>query len=113
MCYCQFEDVLPSIAALDADVISMETARSRMEMLQAFREHGYPNEIGPGVFDIHSPRVPDVAEMRELLQLALDVLKPRQLWVNPDCGLKTRAWPETIATLQNMCEAAKQLRNAL
>jgi 5-methyltetrahydropteroyltriglutamate--homocysteine methyltransferase len=113
MCYCQFEDVLPSIAALDADVISMETARSRMEMLQAFREHGYPNEIGPGVFDIHSPRVPDVAEMRELLQLALGVLTPTQLWVNPDCGLKTRAWPETIAALQNMCEAARQLRTTL
>jgi 5-methyltetrahydropteroyltriglutamate--homocysteine methyltransferase len=113
MCYCQFEDVLPAIAALDADVISMETARSRMEMLQAFREHGYPNEIGPGVFDIHSPRIPDVAEMRELLQLALDVFAPRQLWVNPDCGLKTRGWPETIATLQNMCEAAKQLRTTL
>ena len=113
MCYCQFEDVLPSIAALDADVISMENARSRMEMLQAFREHGYPNEIGPGVFDIHSPRVPDVVEMRELLQLALDVLTPGQLWVNPDCGLKTRAWPETTAALQNMCEAAKQLRTTL
>ena len=113
MCYCQFEDVLPSIAALDADVISMETARSRMEMLQAFREHGYPNEIGPGVFDIHTTRVPDVAEMHELLQLALAVLKPTQLWVNPDCGLKTRAWPETIATLQNMVTAAKQLRITL
>jgi 5-methyltetrahydropteroyltriglutamate--homocysteine methyltransferase len=113
MCYCEFEDILPSIAELDADVISLESARSRMEMLQAFREHGYPNEIGPGVFDIHSPRVPDVAEMRELLQLALAVLNPRQLWVNPDCGLKTRAWPETIAALQNMCDAAKQLRSTL
>ena len=113
MCYCEFEDILTSIGALDADVISMETARSRMEMLHAFREHGYPNEIGPGVFDIHSPRVPDAAEMRELLQLALDVLSPRQLWVNPDCGLKTRAWPETIAALQNMCDAAKELRTTL
>jgi 5-methyltetrahydropteroyltriglutamate--homocysteine methyltransferase len=113
MCYCEFEDILPSIGALDADVISMETARSRMEMLHAFREHGYPNEIGPGVFDIHSPRVPNTAEMRELLQLALDVLSPRQLWVNPDCGLKTRAWPETIAALQNMCDAAKELRTTL
>lgn len=113
MCYCQFEDVLPSIAALDADVLSMETARSRMEMLQAFREHGYPNEIGPGIFDIHSPRVPDVAEMTELLQLALDALQPRQLWVNPDCGLKTRAWPETIAALENMCAAALALRKEL
>jgi 5-methyltetrahydropteroyltriglutamate--homocysteine methyltransferase len=113
MCYCQFEDVLPAIAALDADVISMETARSRMEMLQAFREQGYPNGIGPGVFDIHSPRVPSVAEMRDLVHLALDVLTPRQLWVNPDCGLKTRAWPETLAALQNMCEAASQLRITL
>ena len=110
MCYCEFADVLPSIAALDADVISMETARSRMEILQTFREHAYPNEIGPGVFDIHSPRVPGVAEMRELLELALHVLKPHQLWVNPDCGLKTRAWPETIAALQNMCQAARELR---
>jgi 5-methyltetrahydropteroyltriglutamate--homocysteine methyltransferase len=113
MCYCQFEDVLPAIAALDADVLSMETARSRMEMLQAFREQGYPNEIGPGVFDIHSPRIPDTVEMRELLELALGVLTPRQIWVNPDCGLKTRAWPETIAALRNMCEAAKQLRSSL
>jgi 5-methyltetrahydropteroyltriglutamate--homocysteine methyltransferase len=113
MCYCEFEDILPSIAALDADVISMETARSRMEMLRVFREHGYPNEIGPGVFDIHPPRVPDIAEMRELLQRALGVLSPRQLWVNPDCGLKTRAWPETIAALQNMCGAAAELRATL
>ncbi len=90
MCYCEFEDILPSIAALDADVISMESARSRMELLEAFRAHKYPNEIGPGVYDIHSPRVPSADEMRELLTLALDVLKPEQLWVNPDCGLKTR-----------------------
>jgi 5-methyltetrahydropteroyltriglutamate--homocysteine methyltransferase len=111
MCYCQFEDVLPSIAALDADVISMETARSRMEMLQAFREHGYPNEIGPGVFDIHSPRVPNSAEMRELLQLALDVLSPRQLWVNPDCGLKTRSWAEIEPALRNLVQAAHRVRS--
>lgn len=110
MCYCEFEDILPSIAALDADVISMESARSRMELLDAFRAHGYPNEIGPGVFDIHSPRVPSTEEMRELLGLAMDVLKPEQIWVNPDCGLKTRAWPETIAALTNMCEAARVAR---
>jgi 5-methyltetrahydropteroyltriglutamate--homocysteine methyltransferase len=112
MCYCEFEDVLPSIAALDADVISMESARSRMELLDAFRAHGYPNEIGPGVFDIHSPRVPSWEEMRELLGLAMNVLKPEQIWVNPDCGLKTRAWPETIATLENMCRAAASARSA-
>jgi 5-methyltetrahydropteroyltriglutamate--homocysteine methyltransferase len=113
MCYCQFEDVLGAIAALDADVISMETARSRMEMLTAFREHGYPNEIGPGVYDIHSPRVPSQEEMKGLLALALEVLSPAQIWVNPDCGLKTRAWPETIAALTNMCGAAIEVREGL
>lgn len=113
MCYCEFEDILPSIAALDADVISMESARSRMELLEAFRAHRYPNEIGPGVYDIHSPRVPSADEMRELLKLALEVLKPEQLWVNPDCGLKTRAWPETILALENMCKAASELRTQL
>ncbi|MHB1021859.1 MAG: 5-methyltetrahydropteroyltriglutamate--homocysteine S-methyltransferase [Acidobacteriaceae bacterium] len=110
MCYCEFEDILPSIAALDADVISMESARSRMELLEAFRAHKYPNEIGPGVYDIHSPRVPSSAEMHNLLKLALEVLKPEQLWVNPDCGLKTRAWPETVSALENMCKAANELR---
>ncbi|GGG73926.1 5-methyltetrahydropteroyltriglutamate--homocysteine S-methyltransferase [Edaphobacter dinghuensis] len=113
MCYCQFEDILPSIAALDADVISMETARSRMEMLHAFKRHGYPNEIGPGIYDIHSPRVPAKEEMVGLLQLALDVLRPEQLWVNPDCGLKTRAWPETIEALTNLCQAAVEIRAEL
>ncbi|MGH9588074.1 MAG: 5-methyltetrahydropteroyltriglutamate--homocysteine S-methyltransferase [Acidobacteriaceae bacterium] len=110
MCYSQFEDILPSIAALDADVISLESARSRMELLDAFRAHHYPNEIGPGVYDIHSPRVPSTEEMRELLTLALEVLKPEQLWVNPDCGLKTRGWPEAISALENMCKAARELR---
>ncbi len=113
MCYCQFEDILPSIAALDADVISMETARSRMEMLHAFKRHGYPNEIGPGIYDIHSPRVPTKTEMVGLLQLALEVLRPEQLWVNPDCGLKTRAWPETIEALTNLCQAAAEVRAEL
>ena len=113
MCYCDFASILPSIAALDADVISMESARSRMEMLDAFQKHGYPNEIGPGLFDIHSPRVPGVAEMKELLELAVGALRPRQVWVNPDCGLKTRQWKETIATLTNMVAAAKEVRSAL
>ncbi|MEK6396734.1 MAG: 5-methyltetrahydropteroyltriglutamate--homocysteine S-methyltransferase, partial [Terriglobus sp.] len=110
MCYCEFEDVLPSIAALDADVISMESARSKMELLHAFKAHGYPNEIGPGVFDIHSPRVPSAGEMQKLLELAIGVLKPGQVWVNPDCGLKTRGWPETIEALKNMCRAAASAR---
>jgi 5-methyltetrahydropteroyltriglutamate--homocysteine methyltransferase len=113
MCYCEFDDILPAIAALDADVISMETARSRMELLEAFRAHGYPNEIGPGVYDIHSPRVPETREMKELLDLALQVLKSEQIWVNPDCGLKTRGWDETITALRNMCQAASQLRSAV
>jgi 5-methyltetrahydropteroyltriglutamate--homocysteine methyltransferase len=113
MCYCEFEDILPSIAALDADVISMESARSRMELLDAFRAHRYPNEIGPGVYDIHSPRVPSAEEMRELLKLALGVLKPEQLWVNPDCGLKTRNWLEAVPALENMCRAASELRASL
>ena len=113
MCYCEFEDVLPSIVALDADVISMESARSKMELLDAFKAHGYPNEIGPGVFDIHSPRVPSTDEMRGLLGLAMNVLKPEQIWVNPDCGLKTRGWPETIAALTNMCAAAADARSAV
>ncbi|GGA74526.1 5-methyltetrahydropteroyltriglutamate--homocysteine methyltransferase [Edaphobacter acidisoli] len=113
MCYCEFEDILPSIAALDADVISMESARSRMELLEAFQSHQYPNEIGPGVYDIHSPRVPSAEEMQELLSLALDVLKPAQVWVNPDCGLKTRGWPETVSALENMCKAADRLRNQI
>jgi 5-methyltetrahydropteroyltriglutamate--homocysteine methyltransferase len=113
MCYCQFDDILPAIAALDADVISMETARSRMELLEAFRAHGYPNEVGPGVYDIHSPRVPSTEEMSALLRLALQVLRPEQIWVNPDCGLKTRGWPETVAALQNMVAAAHALRSSL
>ena len=112
MCYCEFEDVLPSIAALDADVISMESARSKMELLHAFKAHGYPNEIGPGVYDIHSPRVPSADEMQKLLELAILVLKPGQIWVNPDCGLKTRGWPETVAALKNMCQAAAAARIA-
>jgi 5-methyltetrahydropteroyltriglutamate--homocysteine methyltransferase len=110
MCYCEFEDILPSIAALDADVISMESARSRMVLLDAFHANAYPNEIGPGVYDIHSPRVPDADEMHALLRLAVEVLKPEQIWVNPDCGLKTRGWPETEAALNNMCAAAVRLR---
>jgi 5-methyltetrahydropteroyltriglutamate--homocysteine methyltransferase len=113
MCYCEFEDILPAITALDADVISMESARSRMELLEAFRANKYPNEIGPGVYDIHSPRVPSAEEMHELLKLALEVLKPEQIWVNPDCGLKTRAWPETVSALENMCKAAGRLRAQL
>ncbi|HEY9594099.1 MAG TPA: 5-methyltetrahydropteroyltriglutamate--homocysteine S-methyltransferase, partial [Spirochaetia bacterium] len=94
----------------DADVLSVESARSRMELLGAFRDFKYPNEIGPGVYDIHSPRVPTKDEMAGLLERALGVLKPSQLWVNPDCGLKTRAWDEVKPSLAAMVEAARGLR---
>ena len=110
MCYSEFNDIVPSIAAMDADVISVESARSRMELLGAFRDFRYPNEIGPGVYDIHSPRVPSAEEMHELLEKALGVLSPEQLWVNPDCGLKTRQWKETEPSLAAMVKAAQELR---
>ncbi|MRW85091.1 5-methyltetrahydropteroyltriglutamate--homocysteine S-methyltransferase [Pseudoduganella sp. FT26W] len=110
MCYAEFNDILPQIAAMDADVITIETSRSDMELLNGFGQFRYPNEIGPGVYDIHSPRVPDQQEMVRLLQKASAVIPPANLWVNPDCGLKTRGWPETQAALRNMVAAARQLR---
>ncbi|TDN48202.1 5-methyltetrahydropteroyltriglutamate--homocysteine S-methyltransferase [Azoarcus indigens] len=110
MCYAEFNDILPEIAALDADVITIETSRSDMELLAGFGDFRYPNEIGPGVYDIHSPQVPATAEMERLLEKAAAVIPAQNLWVNPDCGLKTRAWPETEAALRNMVEAAKRLR---
>lgn len=112
MCYAEFNDILPEIAAMDADVITIETSRSGMELLSGFGAFRYPNEIGPGVYDIHSPRVPQVADMRRLLQKAVQVIPAEQLWVNPDCGLKTRGWPETEAALANMVAAARQARTA-
>ncbi|KRA17867.1 5-methyltetrahydropteroyltriglutamate--homocysteine S-methyltransferase [Lysobacter sp. Root604] len=112
MCYAEFNDIIEAVAALDADVISIETSRSRMELLEAFVRYRYPNGIGPGVYDIHSPRVPSVDEMRELLDKALDVLTPAQLWVNPDCGLKTRGWPEVRTALKAMVQAAQALRES-
>ncbi|HOO82347.1 MAG TPA: 5-methyltetrahydropteroyltriglutamate--homocysteine S-methyltransferase [Alphaproteobacteria bacterium] len=110
MCYSEFNDVIDSIGAMDADVISIECSRSQMELLEAFIEYKYPNEIGPGVYDIHSPRVPSVSEMVNLLEKAKLNLDERQIWVNPDCGLKTRAWPETKEALKNMVAAAKKMR---
>ncbi len=110
MCYSEFNDILDSIAAMDADVITIETSRSNMELLQGFAGFDYPNDIGPGVYDIHSPRVPTVEEMLRLLTRAATVIAPERLWVNPDCGLKTRGWPETEAALGNMIEAARKLR---
>jgi 5-methyltetrahydropteroyltriglutamate--homocysteine methyltransferase len=110
MCYSEFGDILPSIAAMDADVITIETSRSNMELLDDFGRFKYPNGIGPGVYDIHSPRVPDKAEMVALLEKAERVIPAERLWVNPDCGLKTRGWPETEAALTHMIDAARQLR---
>lgn len=110
MCYCEFNDIMDSIAALDADVITIETSRSDMELLDAFRDFEYPNEIGPGVYDIHSPNVPSVEWIEALLRKAADSIPAERLWVNPDCGLKTRAWPETRAALGNMVKAAQRLR---
>lgn len=110
MCYSEFNDVLQVIARMDADVISIENARSGSELLRAFEQYRYPNEIGPGVYDIHSPRVPTVEEIVTALRALGKVLDERQIWVNPDCGLKTRGWEETIPALRNMVAAARQLR---
>ncbi|MEW5837318.1 MAG: 5-methyltetrahydropteroyltriglutamate--homocysteine S-methyltransferase [Pseudomonadota bacterium] len=110
MCYSEFNDILPAIAALDADVITIETSRSDMELLRGFGDFAYPNEIGPGVWDIHSPRVPGVDEMERLMRKAAEVIPAQNLWVNPDCGLKTRGWAESEAGLRNMVEAARRLR---
>lgn len=110
MCYSEFNDIIEHIAAMDADVITIETSRSQMGLLDAFAAFKYPNEIGPGVYDIHSPRIPSRQEMIALMQKAGSVVPAAQLWVNPDCGLKTRGWDETKAALIEMVAAAKQLR---
>jgi len=113
MCYSEFNDIIAAVAAMDADVISIETSRSAMELLDAFVSFQYPNDIGPGVYDIHSPRVPTQGEMEALLTKALDLLSPQQLWVNPDCGLKTRGWKEVEPALIAMVAAAKAIRGRL
>ena len=110
MCYSEFGEILDAIAALDADVTTVEAARSRMEFIGDLTAAGFAHEIGPGVWDIHSPRVPDVAEITEALALAMSVVGPARLWVNPDCGLKTRGYAETEAALRNLVAAARQVR---
>lgn len=110
MCYSEFNDIIESIAELDADVITIETSRSNMELLDAFEAFHYPNEIGPGVYDIHSPNIPEKDWMVQLLKRAAEKIPAERLWVNPDCGLKTRHWPEVKAALAVMVEAAKELR---
>jgi 5-methyltetrahydropteroyltriglutamate--homocysteine methyltransferase len=111
MCYANFNDIIEAIAAMDTDVISLESARSRMELLQAFVTNCYPNDLGPGVYDIHSARIPEEAEIKSLLRRALEVIPAEQLWVNPDCGLKTRRWEEVSPALKNMVAAARSLRS--
>jgi 5-methyltetrahydropteroyltriglutamate--homocysteine methyltransferase len=113
MCYSEFNDIIEHIVRMDADVISIECSRSRMELLDAFHRVRYPNEIGPGVYDIHSPRIPTTAEITNLLRRAMEVLPSAQLWVNPDCGLKTRGWPEVRSALANMVRTAKEMRGSL
>lgn len=113
MCYSEFNDIIQNIAAMDADVITIETSRSQMELLDVFADYKYPNEIGPGVYDIHSPRVPNRDEMTHLLKKARAVIPDAQLWVNPDCGLKTRGWDETKKALIEMVAAAKEMRAAV
>jgi 5-methyltetrahydropteroyltriglutamate--homocysteine methyltransferase len=110
MCYCEFGDVMDAIAALDADVISLETSRSQLQALDELASARYANDVGPGVYDIHSPRVPSTEEIVALMKKAMNLLPKERLWINPDCGLKTRRWPETIAALKHMVAAARQLR---
>jgi 5-methyltetrahydropteroyltriglutamate--homocysteine methyltransferase len=112
LCYSEFGEIIEAIDGLDADVTSIEAARSRMEVLPAIKRHGYERQIGPGVWDIHSPRVPSTQEVTELLQLAKDSIPGKQLWVNPDCGLKTRGYAETTETLEHMLAATKAVRSA-
>lgn len=111
MCYSEFNDIIEHIAALDADVITIECSRSQMELLDVFAEFNYPNDIGPGVYDIHSPRIPSVPEIEALLKKAAEVIPEDQLWVNPDCGLKTRKWEEVRPAIANMIRAAKSIRD--
>ena len=110
MCYSEFNDIIQSIAAMDADVITIETSRSNMELLDAFEHFEYPNDIGPGVYDIHSPNIPDTGWMVELMRKAAERIPAERLWINPDCGLKTRQWDEVRPALSNMVAAAKTLR---
>jgi 5-methyltetrahydropteroyltriglutamate--homocysteine methyltransferase len=112
MCYSEFNDIIASIADMDADVITIETSRSDMELLDAFDDFNYPNEIGPGVYDIHSPNIPEQSHIVQLMRKAAQRIPPERLWVNPDCGLKTRGWEEVIPALQNMVAAARVLREA-
>jgi 5-methyltetrahydropteroyltriglutamate--homocysteine methyltransferase len=110
MCYSQFNDIIASIAAMDADVITIETSRSEMELLDVFDDFHYPNQIGPGVYDIHTPNIPHQQQIVDLMRKAAERIPAARLWINPDCGLKTRTWDEVIPALRNMVAAAAILR---
>jgi 5-methyltetrahydropteroyltriglutamate--homocysteine methyltransferase len=110
MCYSEFNDIIEAVATMDADVITIKTSRSDMELLEVFKDFVYPNEIGPGVYDIHSPNVPDTQQIIELMKKAARHIPAERLWVNPDCGLKTRGWSEVETALHNMVAAAHYLR---
>ena len=110
MCYSEFTDIIPAIDDMDADVITFEASRSDLQILDSLRENHFETEVGPGVYDIHSPRVPSVEEIVNALNTMLTKISRDKLWVNPDCGLKTRAMPETDASLRNMVAAARQVR---
>jgi 5-methyltetrahydropteroyltriglutamate--homocysteine methyltransferase len=112
MCYSEFNDIIASIAGMDADVITIETSRSDMKLLDAFEHFDYPNQIGPGVYDIHSPNIPTRDQIVQLMEKAAQRIPAERLWVNPDCGLKTRQWAEVLPALENMIAAAKALRLA-
>ena len=113
LCYADYEDILETLAALDADVLTIETARSGMQVLQAFADFGYPNQLGPGIYDIHSSRIPSSAELGEQLDLVLKYFSPEQIWVNPDCGLKTRSWDEVLPAIENMVNAVNKMRRSV
>jgi 5-methyltetrahydropteroyltriglutamate--homocysteine methyltransferase len=113
MCYAEFNDILDAIACMDADVISIEASRSKLELLEAFQQYHYPNSIGPGAYDIHSPRFPSEIEIEALITRAARVIKIHHLWVNPDCGLKTRQWNEGLPALRHMVDAAHKSRETL
>ena len=110
MCYAEFQDIISAIDDMDADVISIECSRSKGDIISIFEDYHYEKGIGLGVYDIHSPRIPTKGEIKEILKRCLKVLRPEQLWVNPDCGLKTRKWEEVIPSLKNMIEVAKEMR---
>ncbi|MBV6466466.1 MAG: 5-methyltetrahydropteroyltriglutamate--homocysteine methyltransferase [Anaerolineales bacterium] len=113
MCYSEFDTMMDAIGKMDADVISIEASRSKMGLLEAFKQNQYPNDIGPGIYDIHSPNIPAQKEMEDLIEKAAQVVPLERLWVNPDCGLKTRKWDEVVPALTNMVRAAQTAREQL